>query len=77
MIDRQPAGDQVLGIRRRAIFEHRVRQRMEGVRVLTPSLKRTLADPASDIGAAIFSMRPAEKGQEPPIIAIVLLVPLA
>ena len=48
-----------------------MRQRMNRVGVFAPDAERALGDPPSGRNTAVFGVRPAEIGQEPPVVAIV------
>ena len=67
-----PAGDQRVGIRNRAVLEHRVQQRMRRVCVGPAHVETALRHGAAAFDVAVLGQRPAMVGEKPPVVAIVM-----
>ncbi len=65
-----PLRHQRVGVRHRAVLEHRMQQRMNRIGIVAAQLEGVLGHGAPFRDLAVLGQRPAVIGEEPPILAV-------
>jgi len=65
-----PLLDQRVGLGNRPVLEHRVQQRVRAMRVVAAEREGALGHGPAASDLAILGHRPAETGEEPPVLAV-------